>query len=87
MDKQSITGLVIIFLILVLFWWINAPNEEQQKKWQQHHDSLKRVELAYQDSVVKAQEASAAQSAVADSATLSQEKTQAADHSKIEQFR
>ncbi len=77
MDKQSITGLVIIFLILVLFWWINAPNEEQQKKWQQHHDSLKRVELAYQDSVVKAQEASAAQSAVADSATLSQEKTHA----------
>ncbi len=76
MDKQSITGLVLIFLILVLFWWINAPNEEQQKKWQQHHDSLRRVELAYQDSMLKAQAARETEKATTDSATISLERTQ-----------
>ena len=76
MDKQSITGLVLIFLILVLFWWINAPNEEQQKKWQQHHDSVRRVELAYQDSMTKAQAAREIENPTADSATVSLEKSQ-----------
>ena len=76
MDKQSITGLVLIFLILVLFWWINAPNEEQQKKWQQHHDSLRRVELAYQDSMLKVQAARETEKATTDSATISLERTQ-----------
>lgn len=76
MDKQSITGLVLIFLILILFWWINAPNEEQQKKWQQHHDSVRRVELAYQDSMTKAQAAREIENPTADSATVSLEKAQ-----------
>ena len=50
MDKQSITGLVIIFLILVLFWWINAPNEEQQKKWQHkmNHDQCRNTMSLWQ---------------------------------------
>lgn len=70
MDKQSITGLILIFLILVLFWWLNAPNEEQQRQWQQHHDSVRRAELAYNDSVARAQrEAAANIEVVTDSAT------------------
>lgn len=77
MDKQSITGLVLIFLILVLFWWINAPNEEQQKKWQQHHDSVRRVEMAYQDSIAKVQATKAVETQETDSVAASIQKTQA----------
>ncbi len=65
MDKQSITGLILIFGILVLFWWINAPNEEQQKKWQQYHDSVRREEIAQSDSLARiaAQQAESKQTA------------------------
>jgi YidC/Oxa1 family membrane protein insertase len=68
MDKQSITGLILIFGILVLFWWINAPNEEQQRKWQQYHDSVRRAELAYNDSIARQQAQQPVKPAPADSA-------------------
>lgn len=75
MDKQSITGLVLIFLILVLFWWINAPNEEEQKKWQQHHDSVRRVEMAAMDSIKRAQAMAATEIVKLDSASAADEKS------------
>lgn len=75
MDKQSITGLVLIFVILGLFWWINTPSEEQQKKWQTYHDSLRRVEVVHQDSLLKAewQNKKREESGPADSTAFKQE--------------
>ncbi len=44
MDKNSITGLVLITLILALFWWMNKPSEDEITKRKRQLDSLNRVE-------------------------------------------
>lgn len=43
MDKNTITGLVLIFLILIGFSYFTRPNEEQLKEIRQR-DSIARVE-------------------------------------------
>lgn len=45
MDRNSITGLVLIMLILVGFWFINKPSQEQVEALRQQRDSLQRVEM------------------------------------------
>ncbi|WP_026475281.1 membrane protein insertase YidC [Alkaliflexus imshenetskii] len=45
MDRNSITGLVLIMLILVGFWFINKPSQEQVEAIRQQRDSLQRVEM------------------------------------------
>ncbi len=45
MDKNSITGLVLITLILALFWWMNKPSEDEIEIRKRQIDSLNRVEL------------------------------------------
>lgn len=44
MDKNSITGLLLITAILVVFWWINKPTEEEIAARKRLIDSLNRVE-------------------------------------------
>jgi len=44
MDKNTITGLVIIFLILIGFSYFTRPNEEQVRKMQRQQDSIAQVE-------------------------------------------
>lgn len=44
MDRNSITGIILITLILGFFWWINKPSEEQQAEQQRRQDSLHQVE-------------------------------------------
>lgn len=44
MDKNTITGLVIIFLILIGFSYFTRPNEEQVRKMQHQQDSIAQVE-------------------------------------------
>ena len=44
MDKNTITGLVIIFLILIGFSYFNRPNEEQVREMRRQQDSIARVE-------------------------------------------
>lgn len=43
MDKNTITGLIIIFLILIGFSYFTRPNEEQVREMQRQQDSIARV--------------------------------------------
>ena len=43
MDKNTVIGLVIIFLILIGFSYLNRPSEEQVREMQRQ-DSIARVE-------------------------------------------
>ncbi len=44
MDRNSITGILLITGILAFFWWMNKPTEEQIKAMERQRDSLSRVE-------------------------------------------
>lgn len=44
MDKNTIIGLVIIFLILIGFSYLTKPSEEQVREMQRQQDSIARVE-------------------------------------------
>ncbi len=58
MDKNSITGLVLITVILALFWWMNKPSEEELKAKKRQLDSLSQVEqLKAQEAAIEAAKA------------------------------
>lgn len=60
MDRNSITGLVIITLILIGFWFVNKPDEQQIEAARQRQDSLRIVELKMeQEKLVKQLQAEA----------------------------
>ena len=44
MDKNSITGIVLIFLVLVVFSVVNQPSKEQIVQAKRHQDSIFQVE-------------------------------------------
>src|SRR5690554_3687184 len=48
MDRNSITGLVLISLVLIGFYFINKPSAEQVEAMQRQRDSLERVEMLRQ---------------------------------------
>lgn len=58
MDKNSITGIVLIAAILGLFWWMNKPSEAELERQKQMRDSVARVEqMQQQEADRKAAEA------------------------------
>ena len=78
MDKNSITGIILITAILGFFWWMNKPSEEQLAEQQSRRDSIEmvekiRVEAEKQAAEIRAQEA-AIEVVEKDSATIVQEK-------------
>lgn len=46
MDKNTVIGLVLIFVIIVGFSWLNRPNEKQIEAQKRYRDSIQKVELA-----------------------------------------
>ncbi len=48
MDKNSVTGLILIALILGIFWWVNKPTEEQLVQQKKYRDSIENVQLKLQ---------------------------------------
>ena len=46
MDKNTLYGLILIFLILIGFSWWSRPSEEERRAMQRRQDSLVQVELA-----------------------------------------
>ncbi|MDK2842457.1 MAG: YidC/Oxa1 family rane protein insertase [Anaerophaga sp.] len=44
MDKNSVTGLLLITAILALFWWMNKPSDEEIAERKRQLDSLNRIE-------------------------------------------
>ncbi|MCU4157521.1 membrane protein insertase YidC [Carboxylicivirga sp. A043] len=79
MDRNSITGIILITVILAFFWWINKPSEEQLAQQQHRRDSIAmvektRAEAEAQAALVKEQQAQKAE-ATKDSSTIAAEKT------------
>lgn len=56
MDRNSITGLLLIFGILALFWWMNKPSEEDMAKRKRQLDSINRVEQLRAEEAAKAKQ-------------------------------
>lgn len=44
MDKNSVTGLLLITAILALFWWMNKPSEDELAERKRQLDSINQVE-------------------------------------------
>lgn len=65
MDKNTITGLVIIFLILIGFSYFTRPSEEQVRAMQRQQDSIARVERERMELAARQQQESANAAAVA----------------------
>ncbi|TRX70599.1 membrane protein insertase YidC [Carboxylicivirga sp. M1479] len=79
MDKNSITGIILITVILGFFWWINKPSEEQLAQQQHRRDSIAMVEQIRIEAEAKAAAVQAQNTleteATKDSATIALEKT------------
>ena len=78
MDKNSITGIILITAILGFFWWMNKPSEEQLAEQKRRQDSLHQVELVRIEADRQAAEVRTKQATVEviekDSVTIAEEK-------------
>ncbi|MDR1859393.1 MAG: membrane protein insertase YidC [Bacteroidales bacterium] len=57
MDKNSVIGMVLIFVILIGFSYLNKPTQEEIEAARQRQDSLRQVELALQREAIARQHA------------------------------
>lgn len=57
MDRNSITGLLLIFAILALFWWMNKPSEDELAERKRQLDSINKVEQLRAEDAARAKEA------------------------------
>ena len=65
MDKNTITGLVLIGILLVGFSYLSRPSKEQQEAWQRYNDSIALVQQHEADLKAKAEAALANEKAEA----------------------
>ena len=72
MDKNTITGMVLIFLVLIVFSYLSRPSQEQLAAQQQYYDSIAQVQQRAAELQAKAEAALANERATAskDSASL-----------------
>lgn len=70
MDRNSITGLILITLVLIGFWFINKPDAEQIEAMRRQRDSLYQVELAKQQEELARAAQIAAEAAQLDSISI-----------------
>jgi len=77
MDRNSITGIILITVILGFFWWMNKPSEEQLAEQKRYRDSMEMVDKLQAEAEAAADEARKEQALQAeltkDSATITQE--------------
>ncbi len=79
MDRNSITGIILITIILGFFWWLNKPTEEQLAEQQRKRDSIALVEQQRVETEALAaaqiEQQAQVEEATKDSATVAQEKS------------
>ncbi len=56
MDRNSVTGMILIALILGAFWYFNRPSEEEIKEQKRYQDSIAKVEAAKKEVEIKTEE-------------------------------
>ncbi len=68
MDKNSVTGMILIALILGLFWWMNKPSEQELEAIKLRRDSIATVQaVETQKAAIQAEVNSAALAAQVES--------------------
>ena len=65
MDKNTITGMVLIFLVLIVFSYLSRPSQEQLAAQQQYYDSIAQVQQRAAELQAKAEAALANERATA----------------------
>ena len=65
MDKNTITGMVLIFLVLIVFSYLSRPSQEQLAAQQQYFDSIAQVQQRAAELQAKAEAALANERATA----------------------
>ena len=65
MDKNTITGMVLIFLVLIVFSYLSRPSQEQIAAQQQYYDSIAQVQQRAAELQAKAEAALANERATA----------------------
>lgn len=66
MDKNTITGFVLIGIVLFAFSWLNRPTPEQMEAQRRYQDSIAKIELAKQAEVQRGNEAATSDDSLAD---------------------
>ncbi|MCW3804720.1 membrane protein insertase YidC [Plebeiibacterium marinum] len=64
MDKNSVTGLVLITIIIGVFMWWSKPTKEQQEAQQRYQDSIQQVELVKQQTAIELKKKKDAENAI-----------------------
>ena len=59
MDKNTITGMVLIFIVLIVFSYLSRPSQEQLAAQQHYYDSIAQVEKRAAELQAKAEAATA----------------------------
>lgn len=57
MDKNTITGMVLIFIVLIVFSYLSRPSQEQLAAQQQYYDSIAQVQQRAAELQAKAEAA------------------------------
>lgn len=73
MDKNTITGLVIIFLILIGFSYFTRPNDEQVREMQRQKDSIAQVEQLKMTMAAKQEKTDFTDAAATTASTISRD--------------
>ena len=65
MDKNSVTGLVLISIIIGVFMWWTQPTEEQKAAQKRYQDSIQQVELAKEKATLELEKKKEAENTIA----------------------
>ncbi len=65
MDKNSVTGLVLISVIIGVFMWWTKPTKEQQEAQERYQDSLRQVEIVNQQAALELEKKKEAENTIA----------------------
>ncbi len=65
MDKNSVTGLVLISVIIGVFMWWTKPTKEQQEAQERYQDSLRQVDIVNQQAALELEKKKEAENTIA----------------------
>lgn len=82
MDRNSVTGLILITLILIGFWIFNKPSQQEIEEMRARQDSIRIVQLKEQEERI----ANQLQNQASQSAEFVQQEKQLADSNYIQQI-
>lgn len=86
MDRNSIIGVVLIFLILIGFSYFNRPSEQQMAAAKRQSDSIEQVRLEQEKKIASEKKLQEAQASMSSTAAHSDSVLSVADQARKEKF-